>query len=189
MARRFYLFENHLFNYDGSLSRLKNFEIKQGKTRSSVYSIAKNGKKKFLGYISKMPEKFRKSSEKKIKEQFKRRLKQHGEKIREQLQAKRKPKSGLSRESVYRIGQSLRDSEYFIDIDNTEKPIISQNLQSAINFDWILRHLSKDGLLTPEKIREIMDDDYNFTTVSRYERDLFNAYIDGDSETKSRLWD
>ena len=34
-----------------------------------------------------------------------------------------------------------------------------------------------------------MDDDYNFTSVSRYERDLFNAYVDGDDKTKSELWD
>ena len=187
MSRRFYLYESQLFEYSGKLSRLKNFEIVQGKTKQMVYSIQKNGKKKFLGYVSKMPEKLREQSKKKVKARTKRKIKniiESAKKLRE------KRKCVLSRDAVYRIGQSLRDGSYFVDVENTIRPVLSQNLQSAINFDWILRHLSRDGLLTPESIKSRMDDDYKFTSVSKYERDLFNAYQNATSDKeRSDLWD
>ena len=200
MKRRFYLFENKLFNYDGTISRLKNYEIKQGKTKQMVYSVTKKGKK-FLGYVSKMPEKLRKPSERKIKDQFRRNIKKYTDKVRSEFSETRKrlkeksekqrakQKNQFSRESVRAIGESLRDGHYYINIDNTELPILSQNLQSAINFDWILKKLKDNGLLTPEKIKDRKNKSYRFTTVSRWERDLFNTYMTGDEKTKSKLWD
>ena len=181
MTQRFYIYEGRLFNYSGTLSRLQKYEIRVSPSgRQSVYSTA-GRKPKFLGYVSKMPKKLEKSSQKKVKRA----------EYRERKQTKWKLKPDrMSREIVRSIGDALRDGNVFSDLENRKRPIPSKKLQSAINFDRILRMMVRDGVLTEEKIRKTMDEDYKFTSISAYERDLFNAYQNADSDDeRTALWD
>lgn len=63
--------KGRLFNADtGKMLRYKNLEIKVGKTRDSVYRLLRQGKKvikKFLGYISKTPKKYKRKAEQSVK--------------------------------------------------------------------------------------------------------------------------
>lgn len=63
--------KGRLFNAEtGKMLRYKNFEIKVGKTRESVYRIVRKGKrlvKKFIGYISKTPKKYKRKAEQSVK--------------------------------------------------------------------------------------------------------------------------
>lgn len=181
MTKRFYIYDGRLFNYSGSLSRLQKYEIRVSMSgRMSVYSTA--GKKpKFLGYISKMPSKLEQSSRRKVQKARSR----ENKKSKWRLKPDR-----MTREVVRSIGDALRDGNVFMDRENVKRPIPSRKLQSAINFDRILRMLVRDGVLTEEKIKATMDEDYEFTSISAYERDLFNAYQNADTdEERDDLWD
>lgn len=164
-----------------------NFEIRQGKTKISIYKIMpKSGKVKFVGYSGKMLKSVQKRAEKlqqtRIKKAQNKALKEFNEKVRALNEFNRqeqerqrlrtveepeqptvtiteddKPKDRLSRESVRDISD-LKNKGFLTDLGDTPV-IISRDAQNMFNFNRILDNLERDGNITLEKIDNILSND------------------------------